>query len=98
MKRITVLLFITLFFYSHINAQWQQTNGPYGRNINCMAVSGSNIFAGTDHGSLYLSSDNGANWMLKNLGLSPYSKINALAISGNNIIAGEDRWPAFDSD
>jgi hypothetical protein len=31
-------------------AQWTQTNGPYGGNIRSLAVSGTNLFAGTNGG------------------------------------------------
>jgi hypothetical protein len=52
MKNILVLLFLTVFIFSNevLQAQWVQTNGPYGGTVNSFAVSGSNIFAGTDGG------------------------------------------------
>jgi photosystem II stability/assembly factor-like uncharacterized protein len=44
-----------------IQAQWIQTNGPNGGNINALFASDSQIFAGTDRGILR-STNNGASW------------------------------------
>jgi photosystem II stability/assembly factor-like uncharacterized protein len=43
-------------------AQWEQTNGPAGGTVNCFAVKGDSIFAGTDGAGLFLSIDNGETW------------------------------------
>ncbi len=88
---------ISLFLFLAINptishAQWQQTNGPYGGTIVCMAVSGTNILAGT-HSGIFLSTNNGGNWTAVNNGLpfdtivSEYATINSFAVSGTNIFA-----------
>jgi len=34
--------------------QWVQTNGPYDGYVTCFAVSGTNLFAGTDGGVFLL--------------------------------------------
>ena len=62
MKKITFLIMLAIIGLS-ANAQWQKTNGPYGVSINCFAINGSNIFAGTDGGGVFLSSDNGSSWV-----------------------------------
>jgi len=49
---IVLLQFLTLN-YGILQAQWVQTNGPYGGNVNCLAVNGTNIFAGTDAGYIF---------------------------------------------
>ena len=41
-------------------AQWVQTNGPLGGNVNCLSISGNSILAGTNTG-LFLSTNNGQN-------------------------------------
>jgi hypothetical protein len=46
-----VLVFVLVCAYA--SAQWLQTNGPYGGSIRCLAVSGTNLFAGTYGGGLW---------------------------------------------
>jgi hypothetical protein len=43
-------------------SQWVQTNGPYGRTVVSFAVAGTNLFAGTDGGGVFLSTNNGTSW------------------------------------
>ena len=35
---------------SQLSAQWVQTNGPSGGHVYCLAISGTNLFAGTPFG------------------------------------------------
>lgn len=42
-------------------AQWVQTNGPCGGFVSCFAISGTNLFAGTN-GGVFLSTNNGTSW------------------------------------
>jgi photosystem II stability/assembly factor-like uncharacterized protein len=67
-------------------AQWVQTNGPFGRTVFSLAVSGSNIFAGTDSG-VFLSTNYGTNWTAVNSGLTN-TDVRALAVIDSNIFAG----------
>ena len=55
---ITLAVLLTVFSPAS-RAQWTQTNGPYGGSIRSIAVSGTNLFAGTDHG-VFRSIDSGA--------------------------------------
>jgi photosystem II stability/assembly factor-like uncharacterized protein len=56
-------LSILLFMLSQVSsAQWVQTSGPTGSSISVLAADGSNLFAGTNYGDLFLSTDEGANW------------------------------------
>ena len=70
---------------------WQQTNGPTGGNVRCIAIKlNDDIFAGTgDHldggGSIFRSIDNGDNWTQINNGI-PNGCFEALAISPNGTI------------
>ncbi len=83
---LLVMFYLSVITYT-VNAQWTQTNGPYGGVIQCLAVSGSNIFAGTDHSGVFLSTNNGTNWTAINTGLKNYD-VQTLAVSGPNIFAG----------
>jgi hypothetical protein len=95
-----LLLILWALMASQIVAQdfWQQTNGPYGGYVSCFAVSGTNVFAGTDGGTLqdgagvFISSDNGASWAPVNTGLGN-RVVGALAVGpngagGTNLFAG----------
>ena len=58
-------------------------------NVGCLAVSGTNLFAGTfTPAGVFLSTNNGANWNEVSSGLE--GDINALAVSGTRIFAGTD--------
>ena len=92
MKKI-VLITIMLISAIFANAQWQQTNGPNGGYINCIAFSGNHIFAGTYSG-VFLSTDNGSNWTTVNNGLTNQYVL-SLAVSGTNIFAGTDGGGVF---
>jgi hypothetical protein len=77
-----------LFFYKGVvQAQWVQSNGPTGGIVNCLAVSGTNLFAGTDYG-VYLSTNNGTSWAQTGL---TGSSVKSLVISSTNIFAGTYR-------
>jgi ligand-binding sensor domain-containing protein len=56
---------------------------PY---VFALAVSGSNLFAGTD-GGVFLSTNNGASWTAVNTGLTNTGVL-SLAVNGSNLFAG----------
>jgi hypothetical protein len=84
-KSIFAAFFIGLLC-PHASAQWVQTNGPYGGQVNCFAISGRNLFAGTQSG-VFLSTSNGTCWTVVNAGLTNTS-VQALGVSGTNLFAG----------
>ncbi|MGH7452562.1 MAG: regulator, partial [bacterium] len=79
MKRLlSFFAAVVLLGAQSLQAQWIQTNGPYGGYIQCFAVSGSNLFAGTNGGGVFLSTNNGTSWTAVNTGLTN-RYVNALA-------------------
>ena len=56
-------------------------------SVNAIAVSGSNLFAGTYAGGVFLSTDNGTSWTAINSGLTN-TNVRAFAVSGLNLFAG----------
>jgi len=91
MKIIIRFLFVVVSIFTLTRsslAQWVQTNGPGGGTVNCFAVSGTNLFAGTDGGGVFLSTDNGTNWTAVNNGLPDNTSVYAFAVSGTNLFAG----------
>ncbi len=53
-----------------------------------MAVIGVNVYAGTQGGGVYVSSDTGTTWSPVNTGIGSANDINALAADGNTLYAG----------
>jgi len=95
MKRFFPLLLAALFINVPsypLFAQWMQTNGPYGEgpyggNVNCFAVSDTNLFAGTQGWGVFLSTNNGTTWTVVDSGLTNWA-VYSLAVSGTNLFAG----------
>ncbi|MEO6191032.1 MAG: regulator, partial [Saprospiraceae bacterium] len=86
MKKLIVLMLILLSCAINSDAQWKQTNGPYGGNIYSLITIGTNLYAGT-YGGVFLSTDNGISWNAINNGLTDIS-VRTLASNGTNIFAG----------
>ncbi len=85
-----------LAFYSFVlPAQWTQTNGPNAGLISSIAVSNSNIFAGTTNDGAHLSSDLAVTWAKKGLGTL---KVNAFLINGTDVFAGTSGGLLLSSD
>ena len=80
---ITMLAVMAIF---HI-ANGQSTTGNDNKefHVSCTAISGNNLFAGTDNG-VYLSTDGGEKWIPINNGLPKKNGIYKLVVSGTSII------------
>ena len=61
----------------------------YDHNINCLALNGSNLFAGKFRGGIYHSTDNGTSWTGLTSGLTPGSVV-SLLVSDTYLFAGTD--------
>jgi photosystem II stability/assembly factor-like uncharacterized protein len=86
------ILIVVLISTSIIKAQWVQTNRPYGGNVHCIALSGTNIFAGIGGGAggggIFLSTNDCKSWIPVNNGLPLGANVYSLAVVGTNIFAG----------
>ncbi len=78
---------LVICFMKTVSAAWQQTAGPYGAVVNTLFVNGNNIFAGTDAG-VFLSTDNGATWSMRNTGQTWYFHATSFASAGSNLFLG----------
>jgi hypothetical protein len=85
MKNLTLSLVVFAFFELSTNAQWQSTSLHYYSTYS-LVKKGSDIYAGTKYG-VYLTSDNGINWTVKNTGLID-SLVLSLAVNDSGIFAG----------
>src|SRR5258708_39017415 len=75
-----------------VNAQWQKT-GLISQYVNCLAVNGTNIYAGGEDmpsGGVYLSTNDGVSWAAVANVFQQYNAgwVFSLAVSGTNIFAG----------
>jgi hypothetical protein len=87
LKYVLILFLFSLMNLSVGHAQWVQTNGPDGGKINCFAVIGTNTFAGTGDGRIFLSTYNGTSWTEVNNNLTA-TLILSLTLSDTNLFAG----------
>ena len=85
---IKVFILLILLIATHsLQAQWVQTSLS-DKDIRCFAVSGTNIFTGTEVGGVFLSTNNGIDWTQVNNGLNASDRHRSLTVSGPNIIVG----------
>ena len=71
MKNIYYLIAISCIVFSYsLNAQWVQITGPNGANIQTLASTGINLFAGIDSMGIFVSTDDGNSWEALNNGLT----------------------------
>lgn len=88
---VGLLLTLVMFLFLPASATntFEQTGGPEGGNIRVLAVAPNNaqtIYAGTQYGGVYKSTNGGSSWSAVNTGLNTRSSllINCLAIDPSN--------------
>jgi photosystem II stability/assembly factor-like uncharacterized protein len=87
--RVMALYLVLVLCFDLAQAQdirWQQTNGPYGGDVKCFAQNGSTLFAGTDGGGVFRSTDNGTTW--QKINDNQLAQTSALAASHAIVFAG----------
>ena len=87
MKSLVVLILLQFlsFYNCSMQAQWVKTSCPYGGAVHCFAVSDNNILVGTDNKGVFLSTDNGTNWIQVGLSNNP---VYFLGFNETNLFAG----------
>jgi hypothetical protein len=87
LRSCTLVLAYLCFHTFDAKAQWTQINaGLTNTYVNALAVSGTNLFAGTESG-VFRSTDSGTSWIAASAGLTN-TQVQALAVSGTNLFAG----------
>jgi photosystem II stability/assembly factor-like uncharacterized protein len=85
-KSFLIIYVIFTFIQVSSNAQWQQANnGLTDIFVTSLAVSGSNLLAGTNIG-IYVSTDFGNSWTAANSGSNNIS-VSSFVVAGNNLFA-----------
>lgn len=67
---------------------WSKVETSWSIKVDALAYRGTDIFVGSDFGTILHSPDDGATWAGINPGAIPYQIINALAVSGDYLIVG----------
>jgi photosystem II stability/assembly factor-like uncharacterized protein len=82
-----------------LNSQenWEQLEGPYGGNVQCLAFSGNMFFAGTQTGGLFKSTDYGTTWFSISQDL-PFTEINLLYVNIDRIFMVNREFGMLKSD
>jgi hypothetical protein len=90
MKRIVSLLAMFLFLGTISLAQWVQTTLPgFNGTSHALLVSGTNLFAGTDSGGVFLSTNNGTSWTAVNTGIGLTDRyVWAMIATSYNVLVG----------
>lgn len=94
---ISLVVFLTQIFNFTLNtnnclSQWVPTIGPHNGSGNCSAISGNNLFVGSN--GVFLTTNNGGSWSAA--GLANQS-INKLAILGSILFAGTNDSGVYSS-
>ncbi len=84
--KIIISLIIIIFLVSTdpLNSQIQQTSGPIGGDVLCLLNSGNNLFAGTQAGGLFLTTNSGDSWVSVSGGIQE-QEINSITAIENFI-------------
>ena len=86
MKKLFVILVMLVAIIA--NAQWVQTNGPYGEIMSNHASIESALFGVSAHG-VYMTSNNGVSWLPVNNGIAD-KNIRTITSFGTSLFVGTD--------
>ncbi len=88
MKKIVLILGSIIFFPILLIGQWIQTNGNFGieHRVNEIVIIDQNIFVGTWGAGIFLSTDDGLNWIERNNGLTSLI-VRKIVVHGTKIFA-----------
>jgi photosystem II stability/assembly factor-like uncharacterized protein len=94
-----------VFLSADHGKSWKAANSglPADTSVNCFAVAGTKLFAGTAYSGIFLSTDNGATWIATNLHLPElhlpdYTRVDCLAVAGTKLFVGTNEGILLSSD
>ena len=76
-----------VYLSTNNGTNWTQVTSGLVMNVHCLAVSGTNLFAGTNGGGVFLSTNNGTSWIQDSSNLSK-TTVNSIIVNGTNLCAG----------
>ena len=92
MKKTILLFVIFVGILSHTKAQWAQGTGMNGGDIRCLAKIDADIYAGSQYGGIFKSTDNGNLWNNISNGLPGGVAVNHIIKKDNYLFAGTSYW------
>lgn len=97
MRRITILFAVITFMTLNLRsvtgqAQWSLGQGIDGGDYRALMKVGNDIYAGSQYGGVYLSTNNGDSWTPKINGLPASVSVTRLMANGSSIFAGTSYW------
>jgi photosystem II stability/assembly factor-like uncharacterized protein len=95
-KLLFLIISISSFLNNASNAQWSQISVPTSSDVRCFTSIGTNVFAGTYGGGVFMTTNNGTNWTAVNFGLTNLL-VNALISVGTDLYAGTYTGGVFKS-
>jgi photosystem II stability/assembly factor-like uncharacterized protein len=93
---VSITIYPRLYLSANGGANWSAVTSSLSNTtlVWRLAITGTNIFAGTFGDGVFLSSDNGTSWSAIDSGLT-YTTVYSLAITGSKIFAGTDTGGVF---
>jgi hypothetical protein len=89
----SIPLIVMILWFGLRAAQWEMTDFPADRMVNCFAAMGSHLYAGTSAG-VYGVGEGGSGWTDQNQGLTD-REINALSTFKGSLYAGTNNGGVF---
>ncbi|MBL0176379.1 MAG: T9SS type A sorting domain-containing protein [Ignavibacteria bacterium] len=86
---VAVLILVSGMLPARAQHAWQRANGPFGGIVTCYASDSNDVYAGTDDGGVYRSSDNGVSWVFASSGING-SKVASLLVANGSVFAALD--------
>ncbi len=87
MNKIIITLLLLFAISLNVNSQFVSTGGPSGGAVYCMYISGSDLYAGTQNGGVFKTTNNGDSWTQITNGMGT-TQVNCLNGIGSTILAG----------
>lgn len=79
----------SIYLSTNNGTTWSKPDsGIIALGVNCITISGTNLFIGTTYNGVMLSTNNGTTWQAVNTGLPQLTAVYAIALSGANVYAG----------
>lgn len=82
-----ICILALLLSLTNASAQWSQTSGPKGIQVNVIYKTGTTLYAGTENKGIYKSTDNGTTWVFAGRGIENTRIADIVFMNGNLLAA-----------
>lgn len=95
MKRSITLLILCVCIFGYTNAQWTLGTGMDGGDFRCLTKVGNDIYAGSQYGGVFRSSNNGDSWIPLLNGLPGVVSVTQIMEKDAKLFAGTSYWSVY---